>query len=100
MLHKCSRTTCFSPLRNCGWGFAGGSKGGTDDLLSVLLQQREADDHSDGEEAPQQFQEVHQAEDGEDSEEEAAAEDPEAQKAEDADVQAQLRSANEVWGFF
>ena len=76
---------------------AGGSKGGTDDLLSVLLQQREADEHSDGEEAPHHFQEAHHAEDGEDSDEEVAVEDPEAQKAEDADVQAQLRSANEVW---
>ena len=42
------------------------------------------------------FRMCEHADDAEDSEEEPAADDPEAQKAEDADVQAQLRSANEV----
>ena len=63
----------------------------------MLLQQNEVDESSDAEEEPHHFQEVHHAEDAEDSEEEPAAVDPEVQKAEDADVQAQLRNANEVW---
>ena len=75
----------------------GGSKSGASDLLAVLLQQREEDEQSDAEEeqSPQLFQAQH-TDDMDDSDEDGPAEDPEAHRAEDADIQAQLRNANEV----
>ena len=74
---------------------AGGSRGGPDDLLSVLLHQRGAEVLSEPEDE-QPFRDSARNEEAEDSDEEGPPEDSPTRKAEDADVQAQLRNANEA----
>lgn len=64
----------------------------------MLLHQRDAEGHSDGEEQQheQPDRELSSPDGAEDTEEEEMVEDTEAGRAEDADVQAVLRNANEV----